>query len=126
MTSVAQGITEVDRRLIMMSESFGRTRAQITAGILLPSSALSVISGAREAFALAWRITLLTEVFAASDGVGFHIRRSFESYDVREMLAWTALFVAVMFVFEGCVLRQIEHRAFGGAHAAGAVAGGRV
>lgn len=116
MSSVAQGLTGVDRRLIVMSESFARTRAQIITGVLLPSSVLAVIGGARQAFALAWRITLLTEVFASSDGVGFQIRRSFESYDVRGMLAWTALFIGLMFIFENFVFRQLERRAFGGAH----------
>ncbi|WP_420446171.1 ABC transporter permease [Candidatus Poriferisodalis sp.] len=119
MSSVAQGLTGVDRRLIVMSESFGRTRAQIITGVLLPSSVLSVIGGARQAFALAWRIVLLTEVFAASDGVGFQIKRSFESYDVRGLLAWTVLFIGIMLLFENFVFRQLERRAFGGAHAVG-------
>ena len=118
MSSVAEGLTGVDRRLIVMSESYSRTRAQIVAGVLLPSSVLAVIGGARQAFALAWRISLLTEVFAASDGVGFQIRRSFESYDVRGMLAWTVVFIVIMLVFENLVFRQLERRAFGGATAA--------
>ena len=53
---------------------------------------------------------LLTEIFAASEGVGFQIRRSFESYDVRGMVAWTALFIIVMLIFENLVFRQIERR----------------
>ena len=117
MTSVARGLTGVDRRLIVMSESFGRTRSQIVTGVLVPSSMLAVIGASRQAFALAWRIALLTEVFAASDGVGFQIRRSFESYDIRGMLAWTVVFIAIMFAFENLVFRQLERRAFGGAYA---------
>jgi|GEM_PF-703720 len=122
MSSVAQGLSGVDRRLIVMSESFGRTRAQIITGVLLPSSVLAVIGGSRQAFALAWRITLLTEVFASSDGVGYQIKRSFEGYDLRGMLAWTALFIGLMFIFENFVFRQLERRAFGGAHASSATA----
>ena len=110
MMNVAQGITGVDRNLIVMSESFGRTRSQIITGILVPSSVISVLAGARLAFAVAWRVELLTEIFAASEGVGFQIRRSFESYDVRGMTAWTVLFLAVMLVFENLVFRQIERR----------------
>lgn len=117
MTSVARGLTGVDRRLIVMSESFGRTRSQIVTGVLVPSSMLAVIGASRQAFALAWRIALLTEVFAGSDGVGFQIRRSFESYDIRGMLAWTVVFIAIMFAFENLVFRQLERRAFGGAYA---------
>lgn len=106
--NVAQGITGVDRRLIVMSEAFGRTRAQIVKDILIPSSILSTLGGARLAFAAAWRMELLAEVFGSSQGIGFHIRRSFESYDTQSMLAWTVLFVAVMLVFENLILRRID------------------
>ena len=106
----AQGLTGVDRRLIVMSESFGRTRSQIITGILIPSSLLSILAGARLAFAVAWRMALLTEIFASSEGIGFQIRRSFESYDIRGMLAWTVLFVGIMLIIENLVFRQIERR----------------
>lgn len=108
--NLAQGLTGVDRRLIVMSESFGRTRRQIVQGVLLPSSLLSVLGGLRLAFAVAWRMELLTEVFAASEGIGFQIRRSFESYDIRGMLGWTVLFVVIMLIIENLVFRQIERR----------------
>ena len=106
--NVAQGITGVDRKLIVMSEAFGRTRRQIVKDILVPSSILSTLGGARLAFAVAWRMELLAEVFASSQGIGFQIRRSFESYDTQAMLAWTVLFVAVMLLFENFVLRRID------------------
>ena len=108
--NVAQGLTGVEKNLIVMSESFGRTRAQIIGGVLLPSSVISLLTGARLAFAVAWRMELLAEIFAASDGVGFQIRRSFESYNVRGMIAWTVLFIVVMLIFENLVFRQIENR----------------
>ncbi|WP_419910573.1 ABC transporter permease [Candidatus Poriferisodalis sp.] len=117
MSNVAQGLTSIDRRLIVMSESFGRTRAQIVGGVLVPSSVLAVIGGARQAFALAWRITVLTEIFASADGMGFQLKRSFESYDMRAMLAWTMWIVALMLISENLIFRQLERRMFGGAHA---------
>ncbi len=106
--NVAQGIAGVDRRLIVMSEAFGRTRKQIARDVLLPSSLLSLLSGARLAFAVAWRMELLSEIFASSQGVGFQIRSSFERYDTQAMLAWTVIFVALMLIFEHLVLRQID------------------
>ena len=108
--NLAQGLTGVDRRLIVMSESFGRTRAQIITGILVPSSLLAILGGARLAFAVAWRMELLTEVFASSVGIGFQIRRSFESYDIRGMLAWAVLFIVIMLIIENLVFRQLERR----------------
>ena len=108
--NLAQGLTGVDRRLIVMSESFARTRTQIVTGILIPSSLLSILGGSRLAFAVAWRMALLTEVFASAEGIGFQIRRSFESYDIRGMLAWAVIFVAVMLIIENLIFRQIEQR----------------
>jgi len=109
-TNLAQGLTGVDRRLIVMSESFGRTRAQIIVGVLIPSSLLSILGGARLAFAVAWRVALLTEIFASADGIGLQIRRSFESYDIQGMLAWALRFIVIMLLIENLVLRQVGRR----------------
>lgn len=109
-TSITGGLTGVDRRLIVMSESFGRTRAQIISGILFPSSLLAILSGTRLAFAVVWRMVLLAEVFASAEGIGFQIRRSFETYDIPGMLAWALLFVAVMLLIENLVIKRIERR----------------
>ncbi|MCY3924656.1 MAG: ABC transporter permease subunit [bacterium] len=106
--NLAQGLTGVDRRLIVMSEAFGRTRAQMITGILVPASLLSVLGGTRLAFAVAWRVGLLTEVFSSADGIGLQIRRSFESYDIRGMLAWALLFIVIMLLIENLVFRQLE------------------
>ncbi|MCY3953063.1 MAG: ABC transporter permease subunit [bacterium] len=108
--NLAHGLTGVDRRLIVMSESFGRTRAQIIGGVLIPSSLLSVFGGVRLAFAVAWRMALLTEIFASVEGIGLQIRRSFERYDVRGMLAWALLFIVIMLLIESVFFRQIERR----------------
>lgn len=108
--NVAQSLTGVDHRLLEMSVSFGRTQGQIIRGVLLPASFYSVSSSIRLAFAVSWRIGLLTEVFAASSGVGFEIKRSFESYDIRSMIAWTLLYVVVILLIENLVVRQIERR----------------
>ena len=57
---------------------------------------------------MAWRVGLLTEVFASADGIGLQIRRSFESYDIRGMLAWALLFIVIMLLIENLVFRQLE------------------
>ena len=110
MTSINDGIYGTDRRLVVMSESYGKSRAQIIRSVLVPSAMLSMLRGARPAFAVAWRIELLTEVFAASEGLGFQIRRGYEAYDVEGMIAWTAIAVGAMLVVENLLLRQIDRR----------------
>lgn len=110
--NLLEGLTGVDHGLIIMSRSFGRTRAQIITAVIIPSSFYSMLGGARTAFTAAWHMEILTEVFASSGGVGFQIRRSFESYDLRGMLAWAVLFILIMLIFDNLIFRQVENRAY--------------
>ena len=47
--------------------------------VLIPSIAPFVFAGVRLSFALAWKVEQLTEVFGASSGIGFLIRREFST-----------------------------------------------
>jgi NitT/TauT family transport system permease protein len=60
---------------------------------------------------MAWKVEALTEVFGASDGVGFMIRKAYQEFRVDDMLAWTALFVIVMILIERG-LAYLETRLF--------------
>ena len=70
-----------------------------------------VFAGVRYGFAMAWKVEALTEVFGASNGVGFMIRRAYQEFRVDDMLAWTALFIVTMVLIERG-LAHLETRFF--------------
>lgn len=98
--SVAEGVEGVDGNLISMSKAFRRNDAQISRHVLLPSVTPFVFAGVRLAFAIAWKVEALTEVFGSSNGVGFQIRYAFQAFSITNVLAWTLLFVLFMLLIE--------------------------
>lgn len=98
--SVAEGVEGVDGDLIRMSQAFHRSSSDIMRQVMLPSIMPFVFAGVRLAFAIAWKVEALTEVFGSSNGVGFQIRYAFQAFSITNVLAWTLLFIIFMLLIE--------------------------
>lgn len=110
--NVAEGLDSVDRRLVQMSDAFGRRHSSIVRHVLVPSVMPFAFAGVRLSFALAWKVEQLTEVFGSSSGVGFQIRREFEDFSIRGTLAWVLLFIVFMILIERLILARLERYLF--------------
>ncbi|HWC71098.1 MAG TPA: ABC transporter permease [Actinomycetota bacterium] len=110
--NVAEGLDSVDRRLVQMSDAFGRERSSVVRHVLVPTVAPFAFAGVRLSFALAWKVEQLTEVFGASKGVGFQIRREFEDFSISGTLAWVLLFILFMILVERFLLVRVERYLF--------------
>lgn len=109
--NVAEGVRSVDGNLLAMCRAFERNRRDVLRHLYLPALATFVFAGVRYGFAMAWKVEALTEVFGASNGVGFMIRKAYQEFQVDDMLAWTALFIIAMVLIERC-LAYLETRFF--------------
>lgn len=109
--NVAEGVRSVDGNLLAMCQAFGRRRSDILRHLYVPALTTFVFAGVRYGFAMAWKVEALTEVFGASNGVGFMIRKAYQEFQVGDMLAWTALFIIAMVVIERG-LAHLENRFF--------------
>lgn len=110
--NVAGGVEGIDQGLVKMSKAFGRSRGEIVRHVVLPTVVPFVFAGVRLSFAIAWKVEALTEVFGASNGVGFMIRHSYDQFSVTDMLAWMFFFVIFMVLVERLILRPTERRLF--------------
>lgn len=109
--NVAEGVRSVDGNLLAMCHAFERRRSDILRHLYLPAVTTFVFAGVRYGFAMAWKVEALTEVFGASSGVGFMIRKAYQEFQVDDMLAWTALFIIAMVLIERG-LAHLENRFF--------------
>jgi NitT/TauT family transport system permease protein len=109
--NVAEGVRSVDGNLLNMCHAFERNRRDILRHLYLPALTTFVFAGVRYGFAMAWKVEALTEVFGASDGVGFMIRKAYQEFQVADMLAWTTLFIIAMVLIERG-LAHLENRFF--------------
>ncbi|HET7740865.1 MAG TPA: ABC transporter permease subunit, partial [Mycobacterium sp.] len=109
--NVAEGVRSVDGNLLAMCRAFERNRRDVLRHLYLPALVTFVFAGVRYGFAMAWKVEALTEVFGASDGVGFMIRKAYQEFQVDDMLAWTTLFIVAMVLIERG-LAYLENRFF--------------
>ncbi|TRW88997.1 ABC transporter permease subunit [Mycolicibacterium sp. 018/SC-01/001] len=109
--NVAEGVRSVDGKLLSMCHAFGRSRTDVLRHLYLPAVTTFVFAGVRYGFAMAWKVEALTEVFGASSGVGFMIRKAYQEFRVDDMLAWTTLFIVAMVLIERG-LAALENRFF--------------
>ena len=105
-----QGTKSMDRDLIEMARVFRASRRATLRDVVLPQLLPFCLAGARLGFALGWKVVVLSEMFGLSSGVGYMINRSFSSYSMDDVLAWTAGFTLVMFAFEYAVMLPLERR----------------
>jgi NitT/TauT family transport system permease protein len=105
-----QGTKSLDRDLVEMARVFRASRKALLRDVVLPQLLPFCLAGARLGFALGWKVVVLSEMFGLSSGVGYMINRSFSSYSMDDVLAWTVGFTLVMFAFEYAVMLPIERR----------------
>jgi len=109
--NVAEGVHGVDRGLIDMSRAYGRNDRQVFRNVTVPSVLPFIFAGVRLSFSLAWKVGTLTEVFGASKGIGFQVRRNFQLFNMPAVIAWVLLFALFMLFLERLLVR-LERRLF--------------
>ncbi len=79
---------------------------------MLPHLAPFIFTGIRFGFSIAWKVTVLTEVFAASKGIGFEMRTATQLFRLDEFLTWILAFYVLALFLDKIVLETIERRFF--------------
>jgi NitT/TauT family transport system permease protein len=111
--NVAEGIKSIPKDLVDMAKSFDVGVVKRNRQIVLPHLAPFIFTGVRFGFSIAWKITVLTEVFSASSGIGFEMRTASQLFALDEFLTWILAFYVFALFLEKVVLEQIERRFFG-------------
>lgn len=110
--NVVEGVHAIPRDLMDMASAYGVDRRTRIRNIVLPAVAPFLFVAVRYGFAIAWKITALTELFGQTDGVGIQIRVEFLFFDIAGVLAWAFFLVGFALVMERLVLQRLERRFF--------------
>jgi NitT/TauT family transport system permease protein len=110
--NVSEGIKTLPTDLIDMAKSFGVGVFRRNRHIVIPHLAPFVFTGVRFGFSMAWKVTVLTEVFSSSSGIGFEMRTATQLFRLPEFLTWILAFYVLALFLEKVVLEVIERRFF--------------
>lgn len=110
--NVQEGVKALPKDLIDMSKAFRVGVVRRNRQIVIPHLAPFIFTGVRFGFSIAWKIVVLTEVFASSSGIGFEMRVSSQLFRLDEFLTWILAFYVLALFLEKVVLERIERHFF--------------
>jgi NitT/TauT family transport system permease protein len=110
--NVVEGVRAIPRDLMDMAAAYGVDRSSALRHIIIPAVAPFLFTAVRFGFAIAWKITALTELFGGSEGVGIQIRVQFEVFHTAGILAWAFFLVGLSLIVERVLLQRLERHFF--------------
>ncbi|WP_396611315.1 ABC transporter permease [Haloferax sp. S1W] len=106
------GVQSVSKLHIWSGKNFGASRIQIFSDIVLPASLPYIFSGIRMAMPIALIVTVVTELVASSQGIGFVIIRAQGSFEYETVFAGVVLISILGILFDQALARLRERLLF--------------
>lgn len=110
--NIWKGVENVDQSLLKMSSSFDISNRRLLRRVIIPNTAPSLFAAIRFGLALSWKVVTVVEVFASSNGIGFMVSSTYDSFQFAEAFAWAVVFMVVVIFVEYLVLKPLERRMF--------------
>jgi len=106
------GVQSVSKLHIWSGENFGASRFRVFRDIVLPASLPYIFSGVRMAMPIALIVTVVTELVASSEGIGYVIIQAQGSFEYETVFAGVVLISALGITFDKLLARLREYLLF--------------
>jgi ABC-type nitrate/sulfonate/bicarbonate transport system permease component len=103
------GVRSVDPVQLQTARTFGVTGRKLLWQIVLPAAAPYIFTGMRVSLALALIVMVISEMVAASSGIGYFILSAQRGFKIREMFAGVLTLAALGYILNRAFL-AIENR----------------
>jgi ABC-type nitrate/sulfonate/bicarbonate transport system permease component len=103
------GVRGVDPIQLQTARTFGVTSYKLLWRIILPASSPYIFTGMRVSLAVALIVMVLSEMVAASSGIGYFILGAQRGFKIREMFAGVMTLAVVGYILN-CLFLLIESR----------------
>jgi ABC-type nitrate/sulfonate/bicarbonate transport system permease component len=110
LVNVAEGVRAIGLDELEMGRSFGRRAWSILWHIELPLLRPFIIAGARVAYGVCWKVSLIAELFGARSGLGYLMQDAQDFGRVDEIMAICFVIVAFVAVGEWVVWVPLARR----------------
>ncbi|OIJ64483.1 nitrate ABC transporter permease [Streptomyces mangrovisoli] len=113
--NTVEGVRAVDPVMTETARSYGITGPARLGYLVLPAASPQIFAGLRQALSIGIILMVISEMFAASDGIGFTVVQFQRSFAIPDM--WTGILVLGLLGFVLSVVFQlVERRVLGWYH----------
>ncbi|MEV0204346.1 ABC transporter permease [Streptomyces sp. NPDC050788] len=106
--NTVEGVRAVDSVMLETARSYGITGAARLRSLVLPSAGPQIFAGLRQALSIGIILMVISEMFAASNGIGFTVVQFQRSFAIPDM--WTGILVLGLLGFALSVVFQLIER----------------
>ncbi|MFJ9538574.1 ABC transporter permease [Streptomyces sp. NPDC101225] len=106
--NTVEGVRAVDPVMLETARSYGITGAARLRTLVLPSAGPQIFAGLRQSLSIGIILMVISEMFAASDGIGFTVVQFQRSFAIPDM--WTGILVLGLLGFLLSVVFQLAER----------------
>lgn len=107
--NTADGVRGIAPQMLRTGEAFRIPRRAQILRIVVPAASPSIFAGLRVSLSFALIVTVLSEMFASSEGLGKELIAAQRSFAMEDLWAYIVL-LAVLGVVLNAVLEAVEHR----------------
>ncbi len=113
--NTVEGVRAVDPVMVETARSYGITGVARLRDLVLRSASPQIFAGLRQALSIGIILMVISEMFAASNGIGFTVVQFQRSFAIPDM--WTGILVLGLLGFAlSVVFRLVERRVLGWYH----------
>ncbi len=109
-TILREGARAVDRELLQVADVLRLPPLRRLRLVYMPQLYPYLMAATRSGLSLIWKIVLVAEFIGRSNGVGFRLNLYFQFFDITNILAYSASFIAVVLAAESWLIRPLERR----------------
>lgn len=110
MISMYEGMKSLDNEVLEMSKSFTRKRLRVLKKIILPLLFPFIFSALRVSYGVAWKVSLISELFGADTGLGYLMNRARQEFDTPLMFATIVDIIIMVYVIDKFLFSRLEER----------------
>ncbi len=110
--NVREGVRNTPRELFDMARAFEVPQNKITRHVLVPSMMPFFFAALRYAYAIGWKGLVITEVFAAGEGMGWTIKFWWDANRAKGVIGYAFFFIIFAMTLEKLVFDPLAKKAF--------------
>jgi NitT/TauT family transport system permease protein len=108
LTNLWEAQKVADASVLEMARAISRARFRVVWKVLLPLLVPTLFSATKFAFSVGFKLSLVGEILAASDGMGYSLLHSMQEYKTTEVLAWIVVLIAMVVMLDWAVFDRME------------------
>jgi len=108
LVNLREGLVALDRELLEMGKSFGRSGRRNFAAIVVPSLLPFAAATLRIMFGVAWKVALTAELFGGSNGLGYMINIARQDYDTATIFTVILFIIVAVYLADRLLFLPLE------------------